>query len=268
MKEMTMLDLAKIDLSSLVEALDDHSDETSWWLDPRTGEVEPWSEYLSSEEERTHPADRGLIAIEPTPSGEGYRDMEDFITRARDPRAKDLLLRAIEGRGAFRRFKDTLFEFPELRQAWFAFRDARAERRALEWLADEGLIDPSVAQREIALRPDPDLPADGGPLDVEGAVRAVAADLRELYGTQLRRLILFGSRARQDAHPESDVDLLVVLDRVVSVWEELRRMEPILWRHSYANDTAIAATPVAEADVRAGRWPLLRRALAEGREVA
>jgi len=84
-------------------ALEDHSDETSWWFDPATGEVEPWSEYLSSGEEGTHPEDRGLIAIEPIPSHEAYGDMEDFIASVRDPRAPDLLQRAIQERGAFRR---------------------------------------------------------------------------------------------------------------------------------------------------------------------
>ena len=61
--------------------------------------------------------------------------MEDFIRRVRDPRARDLLERAIAGRGAFRRFKDTLLDFPDLRPVWFAFHDARMERRAIEWLA-------------------------------------------------------------------------------------------------------------------------------------
>ena len=263
-----MLDIAKIDLSALADALEDLSDETTWLFDPRSGEVESWSESFSAEEDGEHPAERGLVPVGPLPSGVGYRNMEDFISRVRDPRARELLRRAIEGRGAFRRFKDTLFEFPELREAWFAFHDARTERRALEWLSDETFIDPEIAQREIALRPDPDVPGLGGALDPEDLARVVAADLRELYGRRLHRVVLFGSWARRDAHPESDIDLLVVLDRVDSAWEELRRMDAILWRHSFANDTVISATPVAEDDLRAARWPLLRRAQAEGHQVA
>jgi predicted nucleotidyltransferase len=105
-------------------------------------------------------------------------------------------------------------------------------------------------------------------LDPDALARAVAADLRELYGTRLRGVVLFGSWARKDAHPDSDIDLLVVLDRVDSVWEELRRMEPILWRHSLANDAVVSATPVAVDDLRSGRWPLLRRVQAQGRQIA
>src|SRR5438045_9257017 len=52
----------------------------------------------------------------------------------------DLLARAIEGRGAFRRFKDVPFGFPDLREEWFAFHDKRATRRAVEWLVGEGVI--------------------------------------------------------------------------------------------------------------------------------
>jgi predicted nucleotidyltransferase len=71
-----------------------------------------------------------------------------------------------------------------------------------------------------------------------------------------------------DAHPESDIDLLVVLDRVDSPWEKLRRMDEILWRHSYNNDAVISAVPVAERDLTDAPHPLLVRAQVEGRAVA
>jgi predicted nucleotidyltransferase len=81
-------------------------------------------------------------------------------------------------------------------------------------------------------------------------------------------VLLFGSWVRGDAHPESDIDLLVVLDRVDSVWDELRRMDGVLWRRSFENDAVISAVPVAEADLR---WPataILIRAKTEGQAVA
>ena len=96
----------------------------------------------------------------------------------------------------------------------------------------------------------------------------MAADLRALYGVRLRRILLFGSWARGDAHPESDIDLLVVLDQVDSPWDELLMMDDVLWRHSYQNDAVIAAVPVAERDLNDAVQPLLIRARAEGRAVA
>ncbi len=265
-----MLDLKAIDLKSLCEALEDHSDDTEWWFDPQTGEVEPWPSDLAAIDdlEETHPADRDWIRVEPLPSRESYEDLVDFTEGVRDPRARDLLERAIAGRGAFRRFKDTLFEFPELRQAWFGFHDARMERRALRWLGDEGLVDEDVAERAIAGRPDPHLTHLSGPFDPLEIARAVADDLRRLYGDRLRRVLLFGSWARGDAHPESDIDLLVVLDRVDSPWGELQSMEEILDRHSVANETVVSALPVAEAELAQPTTPALIRAATEGRAVA
>jgi Uncharacterised protein family (UPF0158)/Nucleotidyltransferase domain len=269
MKEIAMLDLHQVRLRALAEALEDHSPETSWWFDPETGDSEPYVDPDSvGFDEDEHPEEQGLIHIEPIPSRRAYGDMEDFIGRVRDPRTRDLLERAIAGRGAFRRFKDALFELPDLRTAWFAFHDARMERRAIEWLAGQGLVERSVADRELEARQDPELPELGAGFDPVEVSAAVAGHLRALYGVRLRRVLLFGSWARGDAHPESDIDLLVVLDEVDSPWEEIRRMDEVLWRHSYQNGAVIAAVPVAEGALDDAADPLLIRARAEGRAVA
>jgi hypothetical protein len=161
---MTMLDLDRLDFGELSMALEDNSPEHAWWLDPRTGELEPWSELGDNAEEK-HPEERGLVAVDPIDSAESYSDMEDFAAGVSDGRARDLLLRAIAGRGAFRRFKDTLLEFPELRDAWFDFHDARMERRGIVWLEDRGLIGAAAAERALTDRPEPDPPAATRPLD-------------------------------------------------------------------------------------------------------
>jgi predicted nucleotidyltransferase len=262
-KEIAVLDLKAVDLEELAQAVEDHSYDHSWWLDPQTGEVVLWSDY-AEEQGTADPERRGLRPIDPVPSHEGYADMQNFIERVRNPQARNALERAIAGRGAFRRFKDTLLDFPDLREAWFRFHDVRIERRAIRWLADEGLVDEAVAESAIEERPDPDLPELAGAFDPHEVARDVARDLRRLYGDRLRSTLLFGSWARGDAHPESDIDLLVVLDQVDSVWDELRRMDALLWRHSFENDTVVTALPVAEADVAERKRPLLVRAQVEG----
>ena len=152
--------------------------------------------------------------------------MEDFAAHVRDVRARDLLERAIVGRGAFRRFKDTLIEMPDLRRAWFAFHDARSERRALEWLVERDLVEPGAAAEAIAARGDPgpdDLP---GLIDAQGLANRVAHDLRRVYRKRLRTVLLVGAWARGDAHPEAPVELVVVLDRFADRWAEKRRNGP------------------------------------------
>ena len=258
-----------MNLRSLAQALEDHSPETSWWFDPESGDVEPRVDPAGADdEEQEDPLDQDLVLIDPIPSREAYRDMEDFIGRVRHPKARDLLERAIAGRGAFRRFKDTLLDFPDLRQAWFTFHDARMQRRAILWLGDQGLLESGVVEREIEARKDLELPQLAPGVDPVAVAAAVAADLRALYGTRLRRVLLFGSWARGDAHPESDIDLLVVLDRVDSPWEELRRMDEVLWRYSRENQAVISAVPVAEPALQDAANPLLIRARTEGRAVA
>jgi hypothetical protein len=85
--------------------------------------------------------------------------MADFADGITDERAGRRLARAIQGKGAFRRFKDELHEeYPDLLPAWYAFRDSRARRRAVQWLADKSLIDDGSADCFLSGRPDPALP--------------------------------------------------------------------------------------------------------------
>jgi hypothetical protein len=85
--------------------------------------------------------------------------MADFAEQVSDERAGRRLARAIDGRGAFRRFKAVLHEqYPPLLPAWHAFRDTRAKRRAVEWLADSALIDDDSARLFLTDHPDPELP--------------------------------------------------------------------------------------------------------------
>jgi len=60
----------------------------------------------------------------------------------------------------------------------------------------------------------------------EATIAKVVACLRE--AAEPRRIILFGSSARGDAGPESDLDLLVIEDRVPDVVGEMVRLRRAL----------------------------------------
>jgi uncharacterized protein (UPF0332 family) len=245
-----LLHLDDVDLADLALALEDHSDEHFWWLDREDGAVHP--HFAGSADEPR------AVRIDPLPVAVGYRDMEDFVGLVRDVHARDLLERALVGRGAFRRFKDALARFPELRRAWFAFHDARGERRAIAWLVDHDLVDEAAGAAALAERADPD-PGDlPGLLDAHGLARRVALDLRRVYRRRLRGVLLVGAWAHGRAHPEAPVDLLVVLDAFTDRWAEKRRMERTLWRHCVRNAAVVTAVPVLQEEL-----PVLARGLLE-----
>ena len=59
---------------------------------------------------------------------------------------------------------------------------------------------------------------------VREALQEARQRLQAIYGDRLRRVILYGSRARGDATEESDVDLLVVLEGPIeNVYTEIKR---------------------------------------------
>jgi hypothetical protein len=253
-----MLDPAQVDLGELADALDDHTPEVGWWIDPRSGRiVATVPEELSGEPDESEELHaQGWVAIERTGSREGYQDMADFTAGVQHRRAAELLDRALNGRGAFRRFKNTLFEFPEVRDQWFRFRDARARRRALAWLADAGLVDPEAAEQAAAAYPDPapeneDLPA------------TVAAELAAHYRDRLHQVLLVGPWASGEGSVESELDLLVVLDDLESPWAELRALESVLWQHTERSGITVCAYPVTQAQLSRPEEPWLVRARTE-----
>ncbi len=62
------------------------------------------------------------LRVDPASSREQYRWMERFVVSVSDPTLRERLVIAIDGKGAFRRFKDVLLAFPAERERWFSYR--------------------------------------------------------------------------------------------------------------------------------------------------
>jgi hypothetical protein len=156
-----MLDLSRLDVEEIAAALADQTDyEHRWLVDPRTGQVAFWTSDTGIDGENPVEIDElELIPINPLPSYIWYQDMADFAGGISDSAASRRLTQSLQGKGAFRRFKNQIYEHhPELISAWHAWHDVRAQRRAVEWLLDQGLIDENAAQQFATAHSDPRLP--------------------------------------------------------------------------------------------------------------
>lgn len=152
------VDLAAVDLEMLATALSDQGWDGDWLFDPRTGETGYWQRDLGEDDE-DGPGAEHLVSVEPAPSRDWYRDMVDFAEQVSDDAAARRLGRALDGKGAFRRFRDELHRgSPELLTAWKAFSDNRSDVRAVEWLHDNDLVSRQTYEAFLAEHPDPPVP--------------------------------------------------------------------------------------------------------------
>ena len=73
------------------------------------------------------------------PSHEGYNLMVQFAQGVADERIERELSVALDGRGAFRRFKNVLRDYPEVEKEWFKLKAERDKEEVKEWLESIGI---------------------------------------------------------------------------------------------------------------------------------
>lgn len=90
------------------------------------------------------------------------------------------------------------------------------------------------------------------------------AVLEAEYRTRFKGLILYGSTARRQPGPTSDIDLLVLLDPPFNYFRELRTIVEVLYPIQLECDRLISAKPAAWDDFERGAIQLYRNAKREG----
>ncbi len=134
-----------IDMDMLEIAMEDSDLAHRYFLNLVTGEVVFFSDYLglSDEDERLLEDIDGsndYVAIERIPSYVAYRWMVDFVDEMVAPvdeHTAEKLSIALHGKGAFRRFKDTLHRVDEQwLQAWYQWRDKQLKAARDQWLRE------------------------------------------------------------------------------------------------------------------------------------
>ncbi|MBN1131089.1 MAG: hypothetical protein JXA71_19020 [Chitinispirillaceae bacterium] len=147
-------------LSAIADAIDLQGDEFSAWLNRETGEIEQITsdlfaaleddddlEYIKDSygvtDEEIAVARKALDGEPwlPLPSRfdiNEYRIMQQFCHDQKDPDLRDRLLAAINGKGAFKRFKDTAAR-AEILEEWFDFRYKEIREIARAWCEEKGV---------------------------------------------------------------------------------------------------------------------------------
>lgn len=168
------------------------------FLNLTTGEV-VWEE----EEAEEFWDDPNLLALtEDLEDGGGYAEMDEFVYSLEKGPLRDQLLKAIDGKGAFRRFKAIVYEGGnvELKHAWHWFETRQLRERIADWLRWNG-IEP---QWDCDIF-EPPRPPNKRP-ELLRAVLEFVFDTRIIPG--VRRIAMLGSLTSDKSIPR-DVDLIV-----------------------------------------------------------
>jgi hypothetical protein len=149
-----------IDWDDLEIAVERNAPNTESFLDLTTGQV---ITIVGNEPEaplkRRQVAENieSYVRIEPASSREQYRWMERFVASVADEPLRERLIISIDGKGAFRRFKDVLLAYPAERERWFSYRADLLHWHVHNWL-DGNHIESATPPPWGEAAPPPDLP--------------------------------------------------------------------------------------------------------------
>lgn len=208
-----------IDWEALEDAFENNAPEVHSYLHVPTGDVLRIVDGIADPQMHARiAADTNYLRIEPVSSREQYRWMERYIPMVEDNELQGKLTNAIDGKGAFRRFKDVLMSYGPERERWFAFRSERLRIFMEAWLNAHAL---NPVKRQVWA---PDLVTEETPSQPSGeprrgrnpeALRRQLRDTVEALGPrELEMLAAFGEFLRMrrgagapgSASEEGDLD--------------------------------------------------------------
>lgn len=128
----------KIKIDDVLEAIELASNEFEYYYNTETGETVMYANSLISgiyNEEFDEQLDENYDKYIKLPNKfdiNEYHIMEEFIWSLPEGKIHDRLESAIQGRGAFRRFKDMVYELG-VEKTWFVYQTEAYKKIAIEW---------------------------------------------------------------------------------------------------------------------------------------
>ena len=123
-----------VKLDDIIEALQETSQEIDFYYNPDNKEMfmSNIGDYEDLNEDELDELFAKSIMLPTRYEINEYSMMESFIETIDDKTIHNQLLIAINGQGAFRRFKDTCLNF-DIIEKWYKFRDEKYKRIAIDW---------------------------------------------------------------------------------------------------------------------------------------
>ncbi|MCK4312344.1 MAG: nucleotidyltransferase domain-containing protein [Candidatus Cloacimonetes bacterium] len=94
--------------------------------------------------------------------------------------------------------------------------------------------------------------------------KKIKSNLKNIYGSNLISLYLFGSFARNEADDDSDIDIAIVLDALSSRYKERERCSKLRAKISLENNCVINLFFFRKKELLSGDYALVRNILREG----
>jgi hypothetical protein len=152
-----------VDWEALEDAFENNAPEVHSYLHLVTGDVLRVVDGVADPQMHSRIAvDSTYLRVEPVSSREQYRWMERFIQMIDPGELRDALSVAIDGKGAFRRFKDVLMAHAAERERWFTFRSERLRVFMEAWLEAHAMR--AVPRPDSGAPPPLEADADAAPL--------------------------------------------------------------------------------------------------------
>jgi hypothetical protein len=189
-----------VDWEALEDAFENNAPEVHSYLHLGSGEVLRVVDGIADPEMHSRIAgDATYLRIESVSSREQYRWMERFIQMVDEPPLRGALAQAIDGKGAFRRFKDVLMAHGAERERWFAFRSERLRVFMEAWLSAHALVAvarpewrPDQTEPPVAARPLPEVETPNvRPRPSDALRRKIRDGVDALSGRDLEKVLAF-----------------------------------------------------------------------------
>lgn len=91
------------------------------------------------------------------------------------------------------------------------------------------------------------------PQSMDTLMKQYIAQVREIYGSHLRKVILYGSFARGDSRPDSDIDLMILIDMSdVELKAYSQKLSYMTYDFNMDNDLDIK--PIAKSKEHFEKW--------------